>query len=206
LAVVQAEPKQREDEDEELLPSFVVIDVDAYLGFKAKHPNLVTSLVPNAGLEPSPRADGPSSSTAVSAITTPAEEGLYEGSRPMSMSEDASYLSDMHVWLRQHLEYFSATDADVTQSQAGRRTKASRGQVGIRCLHCARHIVPKLAKGENVSWPPGAVSFPVKFEGLYATASLKPQLHFEGCPFLPQDSQLAQMLQEARANQRGGGP
>ena len=273
LAVVQSEPttyddnNNDDDDDEELLaPPYVVIDIDAYLGFKAKQqqqqhlhpppetvssssPSLLSSSEPTDVSRPypgrsrsTPTATVPvSSSTAagdtmtvttttsnntttkIIATPTPAEEGFYEGSRTMALSEDGTYLGDMHVAVRQHLEYFSATQADVDQSHAGRRTKVLFGQVGIRCIHCARHVLshnhpqPSLQESkednhnnntkntDKVSWPAGAVSYPVKFEGLYSTASQKPQLHFESCPYLPQDSALALMIQEARANQRSNG-
>jgi len=167
----------------------------------------------------------PVTNTAIAntSMMTPADEGFYEGTRIMALEEDERYLGDVHQAIRRHLEYFSATREDVTQcSQAGRRTKAMIGQVGIRCIHCAKHIMEEQRQRrqqqeqrhrldntnnnytsiEKVHWPPGALSYPLKLEGLYTTVSQKPQLHFESCPYLPPNSRLAQMLQEARANQQ----
>ena len=132
---------------------------------------------------------------------TPAEEGWYEGRKGMSiMPEDAIYLSGLQQWIRQQLEFFSATDADVATSQAGRRTPTTLGKVGVRCIHCAKHILPKLANngsgrsgeqgGGGVSWPPGAVSYPLSVSGLYSNVSQKAQLHFEHCPHLPQSARF----------------
>ncbi len=196
LAVLRSDPNQIE-EDDDIPPPIVVIDVDAYLGFKGSR--LPITVPSSESIESPPPV--------VSSISShPADEGWYEGTRIMAMPEDATFLSDMHVWIRQHLEFFSATAEDIQHSQMGRRTKTVRGKVGLRCIHCARKILPQLQAGQKVSWPPGAVTYPLNFAGLYSGASQKPQLHFEACPYLPPDSKLSTMLQEARATQRGNAP
>jgi hypothetical protein len=250
LAVLQAEPKAMgdvvsddsddDDDDYEIPPPRVVIDVDAYLGFKAKSAttplppvtpyssysswsSIVPSSVPSSSdsaiLSPSRLRTSPplvpSSTTqtqtqtqtpftAPTTTTTPADEGWYEGSRSMAMPEDSTFLSEMHVWIRQHMEFFSASTLDVRQSQMGRRTKTVHGKVGIRCIHCARALLPQMQKGIKVSWPTGAVAYPSDFMGVYSGVSQKPQLHFESCPYLPQDSTLATMIRASKGNSRQG--
>lgn len=187
LAVLQSAPSEDMgediDEDEDIPPPMVVIDVDAYLGFQAKiaHPDAVSSR--------SPLAPRPVLSAVVS--SNPADEGWYEGRRIMAMPEDSTFLSDVHVWVRQHLEFFSATDQDVQNSSSVRRSKTVRGKVGLRCIHCARKVLSQLATGKKISWPAGSVTYPLNFAALYSGVSQKPQQHFESCPNLPPDSQLA---------------
>ena len=86
-----------------------------------------------------------------------------------------------------------------------RRSKEIWGKVGMRCIHCAKKVLSQLA-GQKVTWPTGSVTYPLNFAGLYSGVSQKPQHHFESCPNLPPDSQLATILQEARATQRGNAP
>jgi hypothetical protein len=227
LAVLSEPTKEEEKENEDSFPPpVVVIDVDEYLGLKSKSklsPTTVSSMMPpttvhstpsnsssSTSISMAPTAVVTSSAAAAAAAKTtthtPAEEGWYEGVRLIAMPEDALHLSELQQWIRHHLEYFSATEEDVQMSQAGRRTPTVRGKVGIRCIHCARHVRSKRDTGEKGSWPPGAVSYPHNISGLYSGCSQKPQLHFQHCPYLPHDSKLRTMLQDARANQLSNTP
>jgi hypothetical protein len=198
------------DDDDSYIPvTRVVIDVDEYLGLSKLTPplNVVSSnypfttttttthelqtnnfqsAVPTAATS---AADVVSSSTTTT--TNLVDEGYYEGVKLMGMPEDDIYISELQQWIRQNLEFFSATEMDAQMSQSGRRTRTVRGKVGVRCIHCARELLPKFqskfsSQGiKNEQWPPGSVSYPATIEGLYSSCSQRPQLHFESCPYLP---------------------
>ncbi|KAL3917188.1 MAG: hypothetical protein SGILL_004832, partial [Bacillariaceae sp.] len=124
------------------------------------------------------------------------------GSILVAMPEDATYLSEIQQWTRQNMEFFSVTKEDAGKTT---RVKTVPGRVGIRCIHCAR-AMQELRKqpqssSTKLSWPPGAVSYPVNFGGVYSNSIQKPQTHFERCPYLPADSNLAQVLERSRASQ-----
>eukprot|EP00980_Cylindrotheca_fusiformis_P007757 scaffold1648_cov115-Cylindrotheca_fusiformis.AAC.12 len=189
----------------------VVIDVDEYLGLDKK-PNLPPSAqvastssdnnnINSTGyrLRPSPMAAASSSMVTRAPnipTPTPVDEGFYEGVRLMAMPEDEIYVSELQQWIRQNLEYFSATEFDAQMSQSGRRTKAVRGKVGVRCIHCARHYLPIFRSKQdtpairNEQWPPGSVSYPATIEGLYSSCSQRPQLHFINCPHIPHNVRM----------------
>eukprot|EP00934_Nitzschia_sp_Nitz4_P008117 Nitzschia sp. Nitz4//scaffold203_size38902//30440//33526//NITZ4_007666-RA/size38902-processed-gene-0.73-mRNA-1//-1//CDS//3329541442//8107//frame0 len=210
-------PPETEESLEPLPPPVVVIDVDEYLGLNQ---SAQQAIMPPPGPVSSDSnipahvssADTPISTPSSSAVVpvassaNPADDGWYEGARLMAMPEDTTFLSDAQIGIRQHLEYFSATTLDVERSVMGRRTRIVRGMIGLRCIHCARNVLPKLERGEYAPWPSGAVTFPHDFSSLYSSCSQKPQLHFENCPNLPPDSELSRLLKESRAKQGGTAP
>ncbi|KAL3939188.1 MAG: hypothetical protein SGBAC_006046 [Bacillariaceae sp.] len=139
---------------------------------------------------PTPTATAAAAAAAAAIDADPKEEGYYEGVKLMSMAEDEVYLSKMQQWIRRNLEFFSATKLDAQMSQSGRRQRAVRGKVGIRCVHCARALLPKFESKLNTNaikyeqWPPGSVSYPATMDGMYSSCSQRPQLHFKTCPHM----------------------
>jgi hypothetical protein len=193
-----------DDNDFLLEPPVVVIDVDEYLGLKKKreeeegHPDAAMS---GMVMSPPPVVSSSGDAAATStALNDPADEGWYEGRLSMALPEDATYLSDIQQWTRQNLEYFSATAEDIQVNQAGRRTPTVRGKVGIRCVHCARAIEAQRQEAARqnrtvkISFPAGAVSYPLNFSSIHSISIQKPQLHFEKCPHMPRDSRLEALL------------
>ncbi|KAL7580065.1 hypothetical protein ACA910_005050 [Epithemia clementina (nom. ined.)] len=153
-----------------------------------------------------------STAAAAAAFLSPKEEGYYEGCLPMTMAEDKLYLTDLQCWVRQNLELFSATAQDVFHSAyGGRRSSVVRGKIGVRCIHCA-NAAAKLAEDKLVTtqdgpesststefsttipssmnrfhWPTAALSYPFNMNGLYSACTQKPHLHFNHCPYLPEE-------------------
>lgn len=121
-------------------PKRIRVDVDAHLGLKG------TDAIPI-------KAEDIESPIQVNnwpteEVRTPLEEGWYEGTlSPLAMQDDASYLNPLQVWIRNHLEFFSATAEDVGIVQAGRKP-VQLGRVGVRCIPCAlaRRIPPPMER------------------------------------------------------------
>ena len=68
--------------------------------------------------------------------TAPAR--YFEGVVPLSLPDDSDHLPELQCLIREQLELFSATDADASDRQYGKRVPIVRGKVGIRCVHCQR--------------------------------------------------------------------
>jgi len=98
-------------------------------------------------------------------------------------AEEERNVSALHMFLRQNLELFSATEEDAAHSIGGRRTPAAVGRVGIRCVHCARAVLA--APPMQRRWAAGAISYPANIAGIYPCVAGKPGLHFTNCPHLP---------------------
>jgi hypothetical protein len=185
---------QVDEHDFLIEPPTVVIDVDEYLGLKRK-------VKREENEEPELTLSGVGSGGAASMLNHASGRNWYEGTCQLAMPEDATYLSEIQQWIRQNMEFFSATDEDAATQT--RRTQIVKGRVGIRCIHCARAMeaLKKQESREILSWPAGAVSYPVNFVGVHSNVIQKPQTHFEKCPYLPADSKLADVLERSRASQ-----
>lgn len=153
--------------EEDHAPKRIRIDVDEYLGLKKQKP-LSSPIVLQ-------------STATLTSSSLPSDEGWFEGVVPLALLEEERYLPELQVLIRSNLELFSATDADVSTSQAGRRTPTVRGKVGIRCIHCAKAV----QENPSLQWPAASISYPVNIVGLYPICSQKPQLHFQNCSYLP---------------------
>eukprot|EP00546_Thalassionema_frauenfeldii_P015538 CAMPEP_0178930726 /NCGR_PEP_ID=MMETSP0786-20121207/21439_1 /TAXON_ID=186022 /ORGANISM="Thalassionema frauenfeldii, Strain CCMP 1798" /LENGTH=1001 /DNA_ID=CAMNT_0020607373 /DNA_START=19 /DNA_END=3022 /DNA_ORIENTATION=+ len=115
----------------------------------------------------------------------PVDEGYYEGVSRLGLTDDSRYLSELHTLIRDQLELFSATDDIITSTNAGRRKATVRGKVGLRCVHCAKAVLSHPV-GKH-TWPAASISFPANIEGIYPVCTQKPKLHFEFCPYMPQE-------------------
>jgi hypothetical protein len=97
---------------------------------------------------------------------------------PVSSSYDTEELTEYQILIRQQLEFFEATLADVQASVQGRRKKLSVGQVGIRCKHCAYH--PARFRGRS------SVYYPSFLGGVYQSAQNMAKNHLcESCDSIP---------------------
>ena len=97
----------------------------------------------------------------------------------LAIVEDTEWLSDMDCFIRRNLEVFCATDLDVDIASSDRKFPVAHGQVGIRCVHCAR-------ANEVVSG--SAVSYPYSISGIYESVREFQRLHLDSCPNLPQSA------------------
>ena len=94
----------------------------------------------------------------------------------LAIVEDTEWLSDMDCFIRRNLEVFCATDHDVDIASSDRKYPVTPGQVGIRCVHCAR------AKEVTCG---NAVAYPYSISGIYESVREFQRLHMDACPNLP---------------------
>mmetsp|Transcript_16846 Transcript_16846/g.30510 ORF Transcript_16846/g.30510 Transcript_16846/m.30510 type:complete len:968 (+) Transcript_16846:51-2954(+) len=169
-------------------PKRIRIDIDEYLGLKKKKP------------DPMPSNVSSNSSIVQAVAALPSDEGWFEGVKPVALPGEESLLSELQVLIRSNLEYFSATNEDVSAPQPGRRTRTVRGKVGVRCIHCARAIKGNPA----LPWPSASVSYPLNILGIYPSCTQRPQLHFQKCPHMPQDikAHLHRLMFDEEGNTR----
>jgi hypothetical protein len=92
---------------------------------------------------------------------------------------DSDVLSEYQCFVRKHIEFFEATEDDVSSNAKGRNKPVVLGQVGIRCRHCAC-IPPKYRSR-------GAMYYPTKLHLIYQAAQnmVKTHLHL-GCQNVPE--------------------
>eukprot|EP00934_Nitzschia_sp_Nitz4_P009216 Nitzschia sp. Nitz4//scaffold115_size69933//1871//2638//NITZ4_005994-RA/size69933-processed-gene-0.116-mRNA-1//-1//CDS//3329533475//9206//frame0 len=129
-------------------------------------------------------------STAASTVaaerdTTPApENALLTGrpSVPLYLSCNPDHLSEYQCLLRKNIELFEATDHYVTSTIKGRNKPIVKGQVGLRCCHCA-HVFPLEKRGR------ASMYFPRTMLGIYQAAQTLAQQHIlmddTTCPHIP---------------------
>ena len=110
----------------------------------------------------------------------------------LAVPEDNQKLSNHQVFLRNQIEAFQATEDDLTTHTRGRNKPIKLGQVGIRCLHCARLPVARRQKGSTY--------FPASLHGLYQAAQNMNTTHMQRglCTEMPPE--YKQMFAEAVNN------
>lgn len=96
----------------------------------------------------------------------------------LAIPEDKEWLSDMDCFIRNQLEVFCATAADVETAQTDRKYPIRVGQVGIRCIHCSTAKKGSGAQGQ-------AVAYPFSISGIYESVREFQRLHLENCEHLP---------------------
>ena len=101
------------------------------------------------------------------------ETGKFPSRLPclLAVPEDNKKLSNHQVFLRNQIEAFQATEDDLTTHTRGRNKPIKLGQVGIRCLHCARLPVARRQKGSTY--------FPASLHGLYQAAQNMNTTHMQ---------------------------
>jgi hypothetical protein len=108
----------------------------------------------------------------------------------LGLPEDTRKLSLLQVLIRQQIEFFSATEDDVTTHARGRNKPITLKQVGIRCRHCAI-LRLKLRKK-------GSVYFPFTLLGIYQASQNMVSTHFiqDNCNEFPSEikSMIARKL------------
>lgn len=100
--------------------------------------------------------------------------------------------------VRKNVELFEARGEDITSNAQGRNKPIVLGQVGIRCIHCA-----KIPPGERVR---GAQYYPSKLDGLYQAAQNLANGHLlDGCPLIPASVREDLIQLKAQKSSAGGG-
>ena len=108
----------------------------------------------------------------------------------LSLPEDRISLSETLCIVRENVEVFVATEADVKAPAPGRKRPVVEGQVGLRCIHCraALHQSEKVKR---------AVCFPSSIKRIYRTVIDMKLDHFKACRFVP--IELKMKLEELKA-------
>jgi len=96
----------------------------------------------------------------------------------LSLPDDKISLSETLCIVRENIEVFIATEADVKAPAPGRKRPVVVGQVGLRCIHCrvATHASEKVKR---------AVCFPSSIKRIYRTVIDMKLDHFKACRFVP---------------------
>jgi hypothetical protein len=89
--------------------------------------------------------------------------------RPLAHVNDHLVLSQHQIFLRQQIEVFCATEADINVRARGRNKRITVGQVGIRCRYCAH--LPCRQKG--------SLYYPSSTLGLYQAAQNMSTTHMQ---------------------------
>ena len=100
----------------------------------------------------------------------------------LAMPEDSAALNDLHCFVRRNVEVFVATKDDAAAPSPGRRVRVKVGQVGLRCIHCARLPLKERVKR--------AVCYPPNVSGIYHSISNMKFDHFGSCKGLSPEARI----------------
>jgi len=115
----------------------------------------------------------------------------------LSIPTDAGTLSPYQCFLRQQIECFEANSDDVNTKAQGRNTPIVVGQIGIRCVHCAKMPVYVRISGSSF--------YSQSLAGIYQIAQNMHKTHFlTRCSEIPEPVRgtLARLQQDLK---RGSG-
>jgi len=163
----------------------------------------VSSSTSENGIDPPPSALRPRISAAEAALKSPEiaapaaatllaksmepEKEAQEGSDVprqereivlLAIPEDKDWLSDMDCFVRNNIEVFSSRYTDVESAAVDRKYPIKIGQVGIRCVHCA-----KTSGGARDA----AVSYPYSISGIFESVREFQRMHLDSCQNVPRD-------------------
>lgn len=96
----------------------------------------------------------------------------------LSLPDDRMSLSETLCVVRENIEVFTASQADVDAPAPGRKHAVVVGQVGLRCIHC-RHTI------RNSDRVKRAVCYPSSIKRIYRTVIDMKLDHFTQCKFVP---------------------
>ena len=108
----------------------------------------------------------------------------------LAQPEDRISLSETLCTIRENIEVFTATKADVDAPAPGRKHPVTVGQVGLRCIHC-RHTTKSSERVKR------AVCYPSSIKRIYRTVIDMKLDHFQHCRFVPKA--LKDRLEELKA-------
>lgn len=130
--------------------------------------------------------------------TTTAPKPLANGGIPMTQVGDKSKLSMYQRTIRDQLEFFVAEKVDTESSKQGRKRSVTKGQIGIRCKHCAH--VPLSVRNR------GAVYYPAKLTGVYQAAQNMSSSHLtDSCTYISQSTKVDLIKLRDRRDSAVGG-
>lgn len=108
----------------------------------------------------------------------------------LAMPQDRVSLSETLCVVRENIEVFRASQADVDAPAPGRKHAVIVGQVGLRCIHC-RHTTKCSDRVKR------AVCYPSSIKRIYRTVIDMKLDHFTQCKFVPMS--LKKRLDELKA-------
>ena len=147
---------------------------------------------PTSSPKPTKR-EGPSISTTISSSTTAKTRNDL---RLLAQPSDTSVLNPLHVFVRNQIEVFCATQADLDEPAPGRKNRLRLHQVGLRCIHCANH--PKRPRVKR------AICYPSSVGRVYHCVSDMKFDHFVACPGLPSTvrNEFERLVQESKHHKK----
>lgn len=95
----------------------------------------------------------------------------------LSMPDDRHCLSETLAIIRNNVEVFTATEADINAPAPGRKRPIQLGQVGLRCVYCRM-----CRQGNRVK---RATCFPSSMRRIYRAVIDMKLDHFKHCPYVP---------------------
>mmetsp|Transcript_21118 Transcript_21118/g.42281 ORF Transcript_21118/g.42281 Transcript_21118/m.42281 type:complete len:1122 (+) Transcript_21118:118-3483(+) len=95
----------------------------------------------------------------------------------LSMPEDRHCLSETLAIIRNNVEVFTATEADINAPAPGRKRPIQLGQVGLRCVYCRM-----CRTGNRIK---RATCFPSSMRRIYRAVIDMKLDHFKHCPYVP---------------------
>jgi hypothetical protein len=107
----------------------------------------------------------------------------------LAVPQDKNNLSDLDCFLRKQIEVFCANNSDIRDAMEYVPVKP--GQVGLRCLHCAK-------SGEGARGD--AVQYPHSVSGIFQAVGELNRLHLHDCPNLAPELKSAMTAMTADAS------
>ena len=126
----------------------------------------------------------------------PNEQQKVFQNRLLAGPGDEAILAPIHCFVRKNVEIFAATPEDVAAPAPGRKTRVTVGQIGIRCIHCAK-LSPKQRVKRAICYPPTILS-------IYHSVSNMKFDHFGACRGLSVEDKQEFAALRASSNQKGG--
>jgi hypothetical protein len=114
---------------------------------------------------------------------------------PLYLDHDESCLTAYQCFLRKQIELFEAGDDELQGTAQGRNTPLHRGQIGIRCRHCAH--LPKAARSRGGVYYSRTIDGVCKYAvrvGNGLVENLASLSHFHFCCGLMHTDQVAQNM------------
>lgn len=93
----------------------------------------------------------------------------------LALPGDRKILSESLCIVRENIEIFTTTEADLEEPAPGRKNPVIVGQVGIRCIHC-KHQKDRVKR---------ASCYPSSLQRIYRTVTDMKLDHFDACPYVP---------------------
>ena len=122
---------------------------------------------------------------------------ISSGQLPSSLASpaDNEHLNQLHCFVRRNVELFAASEEDIAAPAPGRKNRVGLGQVGIRCIHCAKLPIKERVKR--------AVCYPPSVGGIYHSVSNMKFDHFALCRGLPAKDREEFALLKSNCVRRG---